>query len=160
MVLIPRRWDQVLRKQAMSALTVRHAAQGDGGQKARSTGESALYAVKTSRVRECRVDPVNLQFRTRVLSTFAHEAAGAPSIRHSLRPLFTRADGSHSLGAFRPAGTFSDILSVVVPRLDRGTQYSRGFSAQALLPLEYWIARSRLRQGSGAATHSPGSPKL
>jgi len=29
----------------------------------------------------------------------------------------------------------------------RGIQYSRGPSAQALPSLEYWIARSRLRQG-------------
>jgi len=34
------------------------------------------------------------------------------------------------------------VFSAVVPRLDRGTQYSRGLSAQALPPLENWIARS------------------
>ena len=32
-----------------------------------------------------------------------------------------------------------------------GDPVRRGFSAQALLPLEYWIARSRLRQGYAAA---------
>jgi hypothetical protein len=38
-VLSPRRWCQVLEK--------RKLLRGDGGQKARSTGESAVYAVKT-----------------------------------------------------------------------------------------------------------------
>ena len=32
-----------------------------------------------------------------------------------------------------------------------GDPVRRGFSAQALLSLEYWIARSRLRQGYAAA---------
>src|ERR1700757_1293038 len=36
--------------------------------------------------RECRIVSAYLWFLTRVLSTFAHEAAGVPNTRHSLRP--------------------------------------------------------------------------
>jgi hypothetical protein len=60
----------------------------------------------------------------------------------------------HHSGAKRAAGMLCHIPSAVMARLDRAIQYSRGVSAQSLLPLEYWIVRSRLRQGSGAASHS------
>ena len=62
---------------------------GDGGKKARSPGRPQRKPLKPSR-RECRIVSANLWWLTRVLFTFAHEAAGKPNARHSLRPLFFR----------------------------------------------------------------------
>jgi len=41
-----------------------------------------------------------------------------------------------------------------------GDPVRRGLSIQSLRPLEYWVARSRLRQGFDEATNSLGPPKL
>jgi hypothetical protein len=48
------------------------------------------------------VFPVSLWFLTRVLSTFAHEAAGASGARHFLRPLFSRDEVRAQLGRIAP----------------------------------------------------------
>jgi hypothetical protein len=62
--------------------------QGDGGKKARLTGESAKETVKTIRVRECRVIPENLwstnscvYFCTRGRGCNGHPAFPTPSGR-------------------------------------------------------------------------------
>ena len=71
---------------------------GDGGKKARSPGRPQRKPLKPSR-RECRIVSANLWWLTRVLFTFAHEAAGEPNARHSLRPLlFERALFRHNSG--------------------------------------------------------------
>jgi hypothetical protein len=75
-VLTPRRWRQVLRGNSQS----------DGGKRARSPGRARRKPLKPL-CRESRIDPVSLWFLTRVLTTFAHEAAGALDTRLSLRPL-------------------------------------------------------------------------
>ena len=49
----------------------------------------------------CSGEPV---VTTRVLSTFAHEAAGAAGTRHSLRPLFFGSRNSHTTRAYCAAG--------------------------------------------------------
>jgi hypothetical protein len=64
---------------------------------------------------------------------FAREAAGAAGTRLSLRPLFLSGERIvHRFGRFAPrecAGVFDNhepaILSHVIARLDRATQYSR-----------------------------------
>jgi hypothetical protein len=77
-VLTPRRWCQVLEKQA---------SQGRWWQESPVTRESAEETVKTIRVRECRV------FRRPAVTNAcafytAHAAAGATGTRHSPRPPF------------------------------------------------------------------------
>jgi hypothetical protein len=66
-------------------------SQGDGGNKARFTGESTYKPLKpiAQGRPDCFGGPV---VATRVLSTFAHEAAGAQNTRSSLRPLFLPRD--------------------------------------------------------------------
>jgi len=58
------------------------------------------------------------------------------------------------------ARMLSHVSSAVMPRLVRGIQYSRGVTIQAPTPLEYWLARSRLRQGFDAAYKLKGAPEL
>jgi hypothetical protein len=94
-VLTPRRWRQVSRE---------IFPRGDGDKKARSPGRARRKPLKPLR-REGRVIPVHLWFRTRVLSTFAHEAVGAAGTRLSLRPLFSLGERFHaSLGRLAPRG--------------------------------------------------------
>jgi len=87
-VLTPRRWRQV---GGMIPL-------GDGGKKARSPGRARNKPLKPLR-REGRIVSADLWWLTRVLFTFACEAAGASDTRLSLRPLSSEGQGSkHNLG--------------------------------------------------------------
>jgi hypothetical protein len=54
----------------------------------------------------------------------------------------SRADVLGITRAFCAAGMLPHIPFAVMPRLERGIQYSRGVSTRALTSLEYWIARS------------------
>src|ERR1700730_9780916 len=81
---------------------------------------------------------------------FAHETAGAARTRSSLRPLFSRRDKvDANLGRIAPrerkalfgSGNTSAACSPSSPA-HAGDPVRRGLSAQSLLPLEYWIARS------------------
>jgi hypothetical protein len=80
-VLTPRRWRHVLKK-----LTL---LRGNGGKKARFTGESTKEAVKTIAQGRpaCSGEPV-WRRRSCAFSLFAREAMGASGTRLSLRPLF------------------------------------------------------------------------
>jgi hypothetical protein len=59
-------------------------------------------------------------------TTFAHETAGAASIRRSLRPLLFGRNDWQSPGGRRRGN--AEVCPLVVARLDRATQYSRGRS--------------------------------
>jgi hypothetical protein len=86
-------------------------SQGDGGNKARFTGESAYKPLKpiAQGRPDCFGGPV---VATRVLSTFAHEAAGAQNTRSSLRPLFLPRDNADAkTRANHAAGTRRSALS-------------------------------------------------
>jgi len=90
-VLMPRRWHQVLKK-----LTL---LRDDGDKKARSPGRARNKPLKPLR-RECRVNPVNRWLLARMLFTFAYEAAGASGARLSLRPLLLGRMVTAQLGRF------------------------------------------------------------
>ena len=84
MVLTPRRWRQVLEKQA---------SQGRQWQESPVTGESAKQTVKTTARGMPDVSGVTVVTNARVYYT-PRAAADAPSVRHSLRPLL--AEGGKS----------------------------------------------------------------
>jgi hypothetical protein len=73
----------------------------DGGKKARSPGRARRKPLKPLR-REGRVESGEPVVTTRVLSTFAHEAAGALGTRLSLRPLSCEAKDRAQLGRIAP----------------------------------------------------------
>ncbi len=80
------------------------------------TEESAKETVKTIRVRECRVSPVNLAVTTLVCFVFfAREAAGATGTRHSPRPLLFEAVDFlwHDSGAVRRGNARVCVLDVI-----------------------------------------------
>jgi hypothetical protein len=69
----------------------------------------------------------DLYARVRFLYAFARETAGAARIRHSLRPLISRAGNfQQSSGAMRREN--ANTHSAVIVRLDRAIQYSRDAS--------------------------------
>src|SRR5450631_3500754 len=81
-VLTPRRWRQVLEKQASCKLLG-----DDGGKQARSPGRARNKLLKPSRA-GMPGDPGATVVTTLVCFLhFAHEAAGAMGTRHSPRPL-------------------------------------------------------------------------
>ena len=81
--------------------------------------------------------------------------SGAASIRHSLRPLLVEGDRRCKTRADRAAGMRRCVHAHRRrPPARPGDPVRRGLSALALASLEYWIARSRLRQGFGVATIS------
>ena len=88
MVLTPRRRRQVSRRLSRpDRARTKPYSRDDGDKQARSPG-SAKEAVKTTRVRECRVFPGATVVTTLVCYHHtAHEAAGATGTRHSPRPL-------------------------------------------------------------------------
>jgi hypothetical protein len=95
-VLTPRRWRQV-------ATMLAHCAY-DGDKKARSPGRARRKPLKPLR-RECRVISAEPVVSNSCAYFFAHEAAGAASTRHSLRPLFFGAHiFTYHSGAKRAAG--------------------------------------------------------
>ncbi len=115
------------------------------------TGESTKEAVKPLR-RECRIasaEPVCSCAHSS--HNLAHETAGAARTRHSLLPLLWekgRNVRSH-LGQIVPReckAMFEMATAIATHSLSSpaqaGDPVRRGFSAQALLSLEYWIARS------------------
>src|SRR5690349_23705438 len=83
-------------------------------------------------------------FCTRGCGCIGHPAFPAPSCQ-------SRAFIFRKPGRYRAAGMPLYVLRCHAPRR-RGVR--RGLTAQIPLPLEYWIARSRLRQGSDEATFS------
>jgi hypothetical protein len=94
-VLTPRRWCQV------SDDCFGNRA-GDGGNKARFTGESTKETVQPSR-RECRFAGSACSDLSRVLLSFAREAMGAGTrIRYSLRPLFGCKKSRKNPGEIKP----------------------------------------------------------
>jgi len=76
-VLIPRRWYQVLEKRA---------SQGRRRQQSPVSGETTKETVKTNRAGSAGSFRLACGDYSCVLSMFAHKAAGALSVRHSLRP--------------------------------------------------------------------------
>jgi hypothetical protein len=92
-VLTPRRWRQVSGGNAT----------GDGDKKARSPGRARRKPLKPLRAGMPGV-PVDLWRLPRVLSTFAHEAAGAAGTRHSPRPLFSGQKILQRPGRIAPRG--------------------------------------------------------
>jgi len=82
---------------------------GDGGYKARYTGERAISR-KPSR-RECRIVSAYLQWLTRALSTYARAAAGVPNTRHSLRPPISSDNDMTKTRADRAAGMRSLVIA-------------------------------------------------
>ena len=78
-VLTPRRWRQVSRRYL----------RGDGGKKARLTGESTKETVKTIARGMPGCSGVLVVTNSCTLFFIVREAAGASSARHSLRPLFS-----------------------------------------------------------------------
>ena len=88
MVLTPRRWRQVLRRQvaAQPGQACRYS-RGDGGKRARSPGRARYKPLKPLRG-ESRLIPSEPVVTTLVCFIyFAREAAGATGTRLSLRPL-------------------------------------------------------------------------
>src|ERR1700730_3503428 len=87
--------------------------------------------------------------------SFAHETAGAARTRQSLLPLMSRVR-STKLGRIAPRegeamsgnanGTATHSLSSPA---HAGDPVRRGFTAQALTSLEYWIARSSRAMTAG-----------
>jgi hypothetical protein len=76
-----------------------------------------------------------------VFSFIAREAAGASSIRHSLRPLFF--EGARISCKTRAPGAARSRRRVWSSYpANAGHPVRRGFSAQSLASLEYWVARS------------------
>jgi hypothetical protein len=87
-VLAPRRWRQVCRNGDVGRWPTRRKRQATEANKPGTPGRSRI-----SRENHCAGNagvPANLWWLTRVLSTNARAAAGTPSIRHSLRPPFSR----------------------------------------------------------------------
>ena len=81
MVLIPRRWDQAL------------AGRSRGRWWLTSPVHQGEYEAAVNTIAQGMSDRFGVPVvTTRVLSTFAHEAAGAPDTRHSLRPLVFEGD--------------------------------------------------------------------
>jgi hypothetical protein len=90
---------------------------GDGGKKARSPRRARRKPLKPL-CRESRIDPVSLWFLTRVLTTFAHEAAGASDTRLSLRPLSLEGQGSCTARALSASREAKSCLTAVIARSD------------------------------------------
>src|ERR1700720_1364080 len=94
-------------------------------QKSPVTGESTKETVKTIACGNAGCSGATV-VTTRVLSTLAHEAAGATGTRHSPRPLFSGRMIQAQLGRIAPrdrGGVFDKheraILSYVIARLDQ-----------------------------------------
>jgi hypothetical protein len=98
-VLTPRCWRQVLREETR-----------DDGDNKPITGESAEETVKTVAWGMPGESGVTVVTTLVCFFTFAREAAGASSARHSLRPLMFRAEGSNQ----NSRGTSGEIADVCV----------------------------------------------
>ena len=101
-VLAPRRWRQACRIGDVGRWSTRRKRQATEANKPGTPGRSRI-----SRENHCAGNagvPANLWWLTRVLSTNARAAAGAPSIRHSLRPPFFERAVDARLGRIAPRG--------------------------------------------------------
>ena len=78
---------------------------------------------------------LDLWFLTRVLSTLAHEAAGATSIRSSLRPLISEGHCFAELGHIMPREHFLIFPPLSCPGLTGGIQYA---AAPRFKPRRLW----------------------
>jgi hypothetical protein len=92
-VLTPRRWRQVRAGQPARATVANSPV----------TGESPEETVKTTARGMPGVSGVTVVTMLVCFFTFAHKAAGAPSARHSLRPLISRAGRVSKTRAHRAA---------------------------------------------------------
>jgi hypothetical protein len=115
------------------------------------TGKSTKETVKTI-AQGMPADAVYPWLLTRVLFA-AHAASGATRIRHSLRPLHLRGCLSFTTRTFRAARMCAYVSLRCRAPLQAAHPVRRGLSAQAQAPLEYWIARSRLRRGFDEAAN-------
>jgi hypothetical protein len=105
-------------------------------------GERAISG-KPSR-RECRNVRRTCRDLRACIPSFCTQGCGCVSASGIPCALFlSRVDDDAELGRkSRRGNALSRLLRCHAPR-KRGIQYSRGVSAQALPPLEYWVARSR-----------------
>src|SRR5260370_6447786 len=118
---------------------------------------------RTRAYRYAGLPPVNLYARVRFFAQFctrdrgcsAHPAFPAPSSREDVCanlgqtvPREGEAMFGEAMFGNGPAGAAHSLSSPA----HAGDPVRRGLSARALLSLEYWIARSRLRQGFAEAS--------
>ena len=129
MVLIPRRWYHA--RDDASHHT------GNGGQKARCTGESAIYAVKPSRG-ECRMSRLNLWYLPPAFFSaggpWARPAPGIPCALSLFEGVREPHDSGASAARMRLAA-FPELTPAFNPTLTNGPACTAGNAAQTGVPL-------------------------